>query len=282
MANLSDRIKTIEEQVVGQTDNRVLLVEGVDDVDAFNVFLSLSSEQSLQKKWVIAQAGSKKLVLDILHQRPEWFGVVDSDEWTPKQIEQVRQSYQNLWILPRYCLENYLIVPSEIEAALPQVQKLKIEQYITEQTPDIQSVLNQRFGDKIDMYIAHGVLWHIVNPLWSGIRNKGFVSKLLHNPEIAGDEDKLRQVLEDWHDHLAPGPLLAQFQAKLAEVNQLPLESRMHHWVHGKAFYKDVVHPTLNLLLGQQSEKVLKRLLFRHGPVHSDFHSLWQALASVR
>lgn len=118
MKGIEKKIREIKEQKIGNSGRQVLVVEGSDDVEAFELMLEkLAPEWS--RGWVLAEAGKKSAVLEIVRREPTWAGVVDRDEWADEKNEELEAELRNLAVLPRYCLENYLIVPSELWAALP-------------------------------------------------------------------------------------------------------------------------------------------------------------------
>lgn len=125
MSKLENRIREIKEQQIGNSSKRVLLLEGTDDVQAFEVFLG-KRHPNFGKYWVLAEAGKKQNVIDILVQEPDWLGLVDRDEWSDEKITEITQTTENLIFLPRYCIENYLVLPRELWNALPPKQQQKI------------------------------------------------------------------------------------------------------------------------------------------------------------
>ncbi|MBJ4539380.1 DUF4435 domain-containing protein, partial [Salmonella enterica subsp. enterica serovar Mbandaka] len=113
MASVKQIIRDIKEQKVATTGRRVLLVEGTDDVTAFQNFLSRKFA-AWEQDWILAPAGSKKNVLEALALEANWLGVVDRDAWTDVQIAEKRRNLANLLVLPRFCIESYLIAPEEL------------------------------------------------------------------------------------------------------------------------------------------------------------------------
>jgi len=85
MSAATNRIQEIYETNIGASEKRVLIVEGVDDVSGFSLFLDKVSA-NWEDHWVIAGAGNKKMVLNILKKEPDWIGVVDRDEWANDTI----------------------------------------------------------------------------------------------------------------------------------------------------------------------------------------------------
>ena len=271
MSKIQDLINKIEQEKIGGAQRRVLIVEGVDDVHALESFLTKWSPNWSQD-WVVADAGKKAHVLDVLTKRPEWCGVVDPDEWTEVVIEQQVQEHPSLWMLPRYCLENYLCDPQELWRAFPPKQQQKIEGGIDD--------LTNKVTTDLDKWVCHGVLWSVINPLWEGLRSRGFKEALL-NPDIAQDNQQIQETLTSWHHYLEPDDLFRSYQEKLADVQQLSTEQKLKRWVHGKQFYKAVVNVVLNDLLGVKAADVRKKAIFRTSPVPEDLKPLWEKMGLV-
>jgi len=265
MNKIQQKIKSIEEEKIGASNKRVLFVEGVDDVHAFTSFLN-KRYPDWEKLWVLSAAGKKSMVLDILAERPNWLGIVDRDEWTQDIITKKEQQFSNLWVLPRFCIENYLIVPEELWAALPSNQQAKVGGGLAE--------LESKLFANLEQWVAHGVLWSVINPLWEGLRSKGFKEALLA-PDVALNEEKIITTLQAWHDYLEPKRLWNVFQKRHVDVKKLSPEEQLKQWVHGKQFYKGVVNPALNDLLGTKSADDRKKAIFRTSPVPDDLGGLW-------
>ena len=269
MASTNTIIKDIEEQKVGNRGKRVLLVEGSDDVQAISAFLN-KRKPEWERNWIVAEAKGKTNVLEILKQKPDWLGIVDRDDWSEERIAEHcshrLQGNSNLWVLPRFCIENYLIVPAELWAAFPPKQQVKVNGGL----PELETKITSELGK----WVAHGVLWSVVNPLWEGLRSLGFKEKLL-DPGIIQDEEKIRKTLEEWHDFLDPDQIWEQYATKLDEVTPLDPNEKLKLWVHGKMFYKQVINLLLDQLLGQKSAQDRKKAIFRTLPVPEDFGELF-------
>jgi hypothetical protein len=266
--NVSAKIREIEEQKIGVSGRQVLLVEGGDDVLAFKQLLTKAA-LGWEKDWVVESAGGKKQVLEILAQKLDWIGVVDRDEWSDGVITNKLQELSNLWVLPRFCIENYLIVPEELWRAFPPTQQQKVSgEY---------STLESALLENIEQWVAHGVLWSVINPLWEGLRTKGFKEELL-DLEVALDQQRIEEKLKEWHQYLDPDQLLQQFNDRLEEVRQLTVEAHLKQWIHGKKFYERIVHPNLNRLLGQKAKTDRKRAIWRTMEVPADLSPLWKKM----
>ncbi|MGZ0899020.1 hypothetical protein [Pseudomonas putida] len=265
MSKLETRIREIKEQQVGNSGRRVLLLEGVDDVQAFEVFLR-KVHPNFERSWVLAWAGKKQSVIDILVQETDWLGVVDRDEWSDEKIAEITQTTENLLFLPRYCIENYLVLPRKLWNALPEKQQNKIAGGLLQ--------LEQVVMQDLDRWVSHGVLWSIVNPLWEGLRSLGFKEKLL-DPAISFDHEEIHRVLVEWHQFLEPDHIIQRFQDKLETVLNLSPEEKLARHVHGKKFYEAVIDTSLNKLLGQRSAIERQKAIIRFMSVPDDLDEVW-------
>ncbi len=268
MKGLDKKIREIKQQKIGNSQRRALIVEGSDDVRTFEVLLE-KLEPNWSSQWVLAEAGKKSAVLEILAQEPTWIGVVDRDEWDEEKITQLVQERANIWFLPRYCIENYLIIPAELWAALPEKQQAKIVGGFNQFNAAIQR--------ELDQWVKHGVLWSVINPLWEGLRSLGFKEALL-NVAIAEDNDQIQSILADWHSFLDPHAIWQRYQAKLADVIAKDMDEKLKRHVHGKLFYEGVISPVLNGFLGQKSADDRQLSIIRTLPIMTDLGPLLQKM----
>jgi len=262
------KIRDIKEQQIGATSKNALVVEGVDDVNFYSELLS-KCHAGWESKFCIVEVGGKKSVLDVLGNEPGWFGIVDRDEWSDAVLAEQHGDLPNLWIGPRFCLENYLIVPHELWAAFPQRQRDKI--------PGGEAALREKLLNDLDRWVAHGVLWSVVNPLWEGLRSLGFKEELL-SPDVALDNDRIMEKLNVWHQFLNPEQIMERHKSTLGRVQALSQDEQIKQWIHGKSFYVAVVNPALNVLLGQKSESDRRGSIIRTLPLPDDLSGLWQKL----
>lgn len=268
MSKTDQRIKEIREQQIGNSAKRALIVEGKDDVDVFASFLN-KAHPGWENSWVISQADNKTNALNIIKEETGWLGVVDPDEWPDTKIIQLETEYNNLWVLPRYCVESYLIMPEEIWAALPSHQREKINGGLDGLTQQIKVDLN--------LWRCHSALWSVINPLWKSLRSLGFNDDLL-KPEIATNDQLIRQKLSEWYAHLEPEQIWQQYQQTLQHIAQLAEEEQLKRWFHGKQFFKGVICPLLNQQLGQKKSEDHMRDILRTLPVPQDLSPLWHKM----
>jgi hypothetical protein len=184
---IRDRIR---EEVVGAQDKHVFLVEGSDDVGAWQILLN-RFVPNWETRWGIAQAGNKARLLCLLDLEPDWLGLVDRDEWDQDAIATNTHTRPNLRVLPRFCLENYLIDPDELWPAIPEAQQTTVV--------GGQATLATALQTQLDRYLRHGALWMVVTPLWTGLRALGFKEALASEDslETAQDDDAIRRILRD-------------------------------------------------------------------------------------
>lgn len=273
MSKLDTLHDKIKQQHVGATGKKVLLVEGPDDELAFRSWLG-KLDVNWENRWVVASAGKKANVLDLLTLEPDWVGVVDRDEWTAQNIAEKQRDIPNLWVLPRFCLENYLCDPNELWAMLPLMQQQKIQGGL--------ETLGAAITVDLHQWLQHGALWHVINPLWEGLRALGFKERLL-DIQQAGNDQAIRQTLNDWHQFLEPTAIWTDYQARLAEVTGWPVGQQLQSGVHGKQFFPDVVNQALGRLLRQQAKaNVRQKDLLQNSSPPADLQPLWQRMGLIQ
>ncbi len=268
MSKLDERIQEIKTQLVGNTGVKVLLVEGADDVDAYRIFLDRKFP-GWEVRWHLAEAGKKATVVEMARKEPGWLGLVDRDEWTDAEMAAYSAASPNLVILPRFCLESYLIDPAELWAALPAKQKAKVA------GGEARFRSEMRVG--LQGWIRHAALWHGVRPLWRQLRDLGFPDSVLGSPPMP-DDATLRVKFKDWHATLDADAVLASvhaFEERLASEEESKLYAL---WLYAKDFYPTVVHQVLNRLLGQKPAKERRLAILRTRTVPSDLAVLWHAM----
>lgn len=278
MSKASELRDRICQRVVGSQAKRVFLVEGTHDKLAMEILLN-RFVLNWESAWVIEAAGNKAQLQEVLKLEPQWLGLVDRDEWDAAEQGKRQQVTPNLLVLPRFCMENYLVVPDEVWSAVPLVRQQALPQGMRQWQAYMLKDLEQ--------YVRHGVLWHVVTPLWSGLRARGFKEKLASDNAdcvaVAQKDADIQQVLKDWDEYLDPVRLFRDFQSKLAQVQQLPPYEQLKHWVHGKTRWREVVNPAMNALFdptNPMAEKDRRRKIFEHLPAWpADLHFVLQRMA---
>ncbi len=269
MSSANKRLQEILKKEVKNTGKRVFLVEGEDDVAAYNELLNRRFSFSWEDEWLITHAGNKQKVIDILAAEPSWLGLIDRDEWSEDRILQEQNAATNLLVLPRFCVENYLICPDELWVALSDNQRAKIK-------GDLPQLQTEILIDK-DKWIRHAVLWSVINPLWEGIKALGFKGALL-DFDNAQDEAKIQETLNKWHHFLEPRTIFTQFQNSLNVVIAKNESEQLRRWVHGKQFYYLHVHQVLNRLLKQENAEVRRKKIFQTCPLPNDLDFVYQRM----
>ena len=98
-------------------------------------------------------------------------------------------------------------------------------------------------------WVAHGAMWRVLRRFYHDTR---LPAELEDRPVI--DEDQILQILQEWHNHLAPDKVLGQYHTELNSARQLSQDEQLCTYVHGKKFYNAVVvQMALNPLFGQQN-----------------------------
>jgi hypothetical protein len=263
--NTSERIAEIKTQLIGNRGARALIVEGTGDVEALSVFLG-KRFPGWESKWVIAEVGGKRKVLEVIASEPNWIGVVDRDDWTAEERADHEKKNSNLFVLPRFCLESYLINPSELWEAFPEKQRNKIPGGKTEVTAALDELLPN--------WTRHAALWHTISPLWRKLRQLGFTDGVLDTHSIP-DDQKLKNILDDWAGVLDVDNTLRDFDLLLASLKAKPPAELFSQWIYAKRFYPEVVHAALDKLLGQKPAKIRRQSIFRTLPVPPDLDELW-------
>lgn len=268
------KAKEIREEKIGNQNKRALIVEGKDDEIALTILLQ-HHHPDWEQRWIIAPAGNKRQVQEVLAAEPDWIGLVDRDEWDQATINQRTQSLPNLLALPRFCIENYLINPAEIWQAIPSKRQEIVD--------GGEAAFTQSILAELPYYLRHGVLWKVVTPLWSGLRALGFKDALAaeHSVSTAQDDAEIRRILGEWDQLLDPERIFSEFQQQLSEVQQLSVAEQLALWVHGKTFWKNVVEPHMKRLFGQIPEKDMKKEIFSKLILPDDLQPLLERLELV-
>lgn len=269
--SLRSKRDRIRQELIGAQPKRAFLVEGTDDKAAFRILLE-RFVPGWERHWAIAEAGNKRQLQDLLDLEPDWVGLVDRDEWDEAVIAERQRQRPNLLILPRFCLENYLIDPDELWQAIPQARKTAVEGGKTAFRATIECQLPD--------YRRHGALWKVVTPLWSGLRALGFKEALASESSVdtARNDAEIKRILSDWDALLDPERIFADFQSRLSTAEAATHSEQFAHWVHGKVFWKNVVNPAMNAVLGQMEEGERRKKILRKLPKPADLQSIFDRL----
>jgi len=269
--NATKKRQVIRDQLIGAQNKKAFLVEGSDDKEAFRILLT-SFCSGWESRWVLEDAGGKRNLLEILEQERDWLGVADLDDWDEATLAANAASNPNLCVLPRFCIENYLILPAELWQAIPENQQSAIAGGLPAFSPAIEADLTK--------YLRHGALWKVVSPLWSGLRARGFKEALAseNSVQAAQDDAEIRRVLDEWSAFLNPTQLLDQFHEQFQQAISSPLAVKLSAWVHGKVFWKSIVNPVMNRFFGQMHENERRKHLLRGLPRPADLQPIFDRL----
>ena len=252
---------------------RVLVVEGEDDKTFIESLLTRSAPGAWEAHWVIGEAGGKSNLSKLLENDPQWLGLVDKDEWTAADAAAQQALFPNrLFILPRYCMESYFVVPSELWAMLEPTQQANVA--------NGQLGFEATLSAPVAQWVRHGALWHTVNPLWNGLHSLGFKDALLDFTASQQPDPAILAILQQWHAYLDPLPIMANFQAALATAQAAPFPDQVTQWVHGKRFFREHIATSLPHLLGVPQQPANQALanLQKRMTVPADLLPIWQAI----
>lgn len=258
---------------IGALPKQVLVVEGEDDRVFIESLLTQRAPGAWEPQWVIGVAGGKSRLLQILNAEAKWFGLVDRDEWTAADAAAQQAVFsRRLFVLPRYCMENYFTVPAELWVMLEPAQQARV----ANGWPAFEVALTA----PIAQWVRHGALWHAVNPLWRGLHSRGFKDALLDFTASQQSDLDIQTKLQEWHTYLDPQPILTSFRANLAAAAALSPAEQATQWVHGKRFFREHIAIELPALIGvhqQSADKTLAELQKRM-MLPADLHSIWSAV----
>ena len=238
---------------------KVLVVEGPGDTAFLTLMLDKPPfrEANVFARFVILEAGGKDAALKMLDMRPDYSAMVDRDAWTSQECEKKQRAYPSLHILPRFCIENFLICPEELAAAFPSF--------------DLDAEAIRR---EIPSAIRHGCLWRAAQPLYDRLMQSGFNRALLRYPPPK--ERELEKLLRSWQALLSPEAVQAACNAAFEEAKGESEDELIRTFVHGKIFWKNVVEPRLSSRFPGRSSEELKRLALRRLRLAPDLKSFFE------
>lgn len=268
MTSIKQLVKDIKNQQVSSTNKRVLLVEGPDDISALQNFLT-QIHPGWEQQWVLSGAGSKQRVLQALSLEANWLGIVDRDAWTEDQVTEKCRNQANLLVLPRFCIESYLVVPEELWQGFPPKHQQKVDGGINTLIQHIYSVLPQ--------WRNHAALWFVIQPLWEQLRAAGF-NTAFREFTTAQNDAEVERCLRQWSQYLDPDALLERIQIRKAEMAMLSPTVQLTQCFHGKMFFEQVIDPLLKPFFGQRGREQRQKELFRALSVPDDLNFIWSRM----
>jgi len=146
------------------------------------------------------------------------------------QIIQEQLAAPNVQILPRFTAENYWIDPGELWSLIPPQVRVALA--------DAQAQLRIALDAQRAAWTAHGAMWCVMLGRQAAL-NLGFPAELIDSPVT--DEEKIRAILNGWHDHLKPEDILAEYRAERDKALARPEHEQYAQVIHGKRFFRKVV-----------------------------------------
>lgn len=266
MSGFEDAYAAVRSELAATPSKRVLLVEGTGDVEFLTFLLDKEPLRTLNAHagWVFGAAGGKESVMRMLARERNWIGLVDRDAWSEQEIREAMAKTPNLRLLPRYCIENYLVEPAALEQMANQVQQAEKRQRLLKQIEEMQRQWPHA--------IRHASIWRAVQPLQNALQALGFNGALLRF-KLPGDE-AVREVLHGWSELMDEERIFTAYQRYQAEGNAMPIDQAQRLWVHGKMFWRHVVAPALTEVLDEPNEGRLRRLVLRRMPLPQDMQEV--------
>jgi hypothetical protein len=72
--------------------------------------------------------------------------------------------------------------------------------------------------------------------------------------------------------------IFAEFQTQHCNAQAAPIAEQLSHWIHGKLFWKKVVNPVMNNLLGQMEAGDRRKKILRKLPQPDDLQPILERL----
>ena len=237
-----------------QPNKFFLFVEGKTDVEFLTIMMDKApfEDTNIFLHWEIIQCGGKDGVLKRLQgNNPRYFGLVDRDAWDEKEMSAMLALYPNLFILPRFCIENYIISPDELLNAFPSL------------LPYYDQMKSQ-----VPTGIRHGCLWRAATPLRQDLIKAGFIQALLKYPPV--NDEELSKLIHRWQSVLSVEGVKSRASIFYKEIETLPQEEALHIFVHGKIFWKNVVEKNAEKIFPTFKREQLRKKILREIPLPKD------------
>lgn len=233
-------VEEIEKQTASK---RVLVVEGKDDCLIVEKWLGLL-EPNFRARLHVNEANGRNGVQQALKHRPAWFGLEDRDEWTDTEIQTRMAEYPNLQFLPRYCLENYFLLPDEVWPLIPPPQQTKY--------PGGKSQFESDIHDRVDGFVPHWCMWVVLRVRRRQLLEMlqfpdALIERMLEKPPL--EKDDIEAQLKTWHDQLDASKIFKEYQDLMSQVKGKTPDEKLKAHVHGKKFFERIM-----------TEKVLKKI----------------------
>ncbi len=255
MSGLDERISMQMSQAGGGGTKKVLVVEGAGDTAFLTMMLDKPPfrDMDILSRYVIVDAGGKDAVFKILSAHKDYLGMVDKDTWSDEECEKKKRLFPTLFVLPRFCIENYIICPDEIGQALPEMEGI------------------QQIQNEISDGVRHGCLWRAAQPLYDELMASGFNKALLQYPPPKAGE--MKALVESWQRVLSVESIQSRMDRALALSKESTPEELLRTFVHGKVFWRGVVEKQVAALFPGIVGERLKTRVFKEIKVPKDLEA---------
>jgi hypothetical protein len=185
--------------------------------------------------------------------------MVDRDAWSEKESANMERLYPSLHILPRFCIENYLICPEELATAIPGFAEL---------TPQIVREIPQA--------VRHGCLWRAAQPLYEELLQAGFNRSLLRYPPPG--EGEMRDILLNWQHLLSPENVHRRMEEHFQNMKGANQQTLLRRYVHGKVFWRGCIENMAARFFPDRKSEELKREVYRRLALPKDLEDFLRGI----
>lgn len=266
MSKLRDDIR---EKIEGNF-KKAVLVEGDEDKAAYELLFG-NKYSNWEKYLLFHPAEGKSKLINELEKSPDFIGIIDKDEWSEGDIADSKNKLSNLIVIPRYCMESYLVDPEEIWK-------------IWEKLPDNRrkhvkyDEFRSAILENLENWTRHAALWHAVLPLYMRLKKSGFNQIFLNLTDIIKNEEFIKEKLNEWHKILDPGSIFKKYLDLFREINSLSLQEKLHQWIHGKKFWEQHVSQKLVLFFGQEEREKYATHIWKYRNIPDDWKDIWEKI----
>jgi hypothetical protein len=216
----------------------VLLVEGKDDRDILGSMLRRMDRNYTKSIKIFETEGREKVLKGLACKNQPtdgWWGIIDRDEATDAEVASLQSILPTLRVLPRYCIESFFVDPDEVWPLIPPPKKAPL-------ADGVQQIKNA-VEPEVDKWVAHWAMWCVIRKKRKELLEKlRFPDELLERMTNAVlTEAEIKTELGNWHNHLTPDPIHAEYANLESSAAAEPLETRYRRHVHGKKFFEGVV-----------------------------------------
>lgn len=261
---MSSRLEKLAMSAAQSPGKKVVVVEGMGDVTFLTLMLDKPPfrQANVFSRFTLLEVGGKDAVLKMLEMRPDFYAMVDRDAWTEKECAKKQKAYPNLFILPRFCIESFIICPEELEGIFSNFQ---------EEGDSIRK--------DIPMAIRHGCLWRAAQPLYQQLMQAGFNRALLRYPPP--NEKELDKLLRSWQTLLSPQAVQKACDQAFQDVQGHSQDELLREFVHGKIFWKNAVEPFVYPKFQGRSGEELKRAVFQRMSIPGDLEAFLKKVFQI-